>query len=239
MHLASSINSKNLTTIRTKQLAMTLFLTLHTGYNDVKISLESDGKILQQTEVANKLASSNLIPTIDSLLKSENLKLSDLKFIAVNAGPAPFTSLRTTIATANGISFSSKIPLVSVCSIEELVKNSSNPQFNINIALLNAFGQDVYFAINKDNTIKIGVENIEQLLEKLKLENKTINFFGNGTELYKNLIIEKLSDRAHIEPNFVLECPVEYISKAGLAKYNRKEFTYKILPLYLKEYKVN
>lgn len=217
---------------------MTFFLTLHTRYDQVQISLNKGEIILQETEVANKLASSNLIPTIENLIKFHNLTLNDLKFIAINSGPAPFTSLRTTISTVNGISFSTKIPLVGICSIETLIKEYSNPKFEINIALLNAFGKDVYFAINKENSIEIGVENIEKLLEKLTLENKVINFIGNGTELYKSLIFEKLSENAHLEENLILECSVKSIAKDAFSKWQKKEFGYKILPLYLKEYKV-
>ena len=217
---------------------MTFFLTLHTRYDQVQISLNKGEIILQETEVANKLASSNLIPTIDNLIKAHNLTLNDLKFIAINSGPAPFTSLRTTISTVNGISFAIKIPLVGICSIETLIKEYSNPKFENNIALLNAFGKDVYFAINKEDHIEIGVENIEKLLEKLTLENKVINFIGNGTELYKSLIVEKLSKNAHLEENLILECSVKSIAKDAFNKWQKKEFGYKILPLYLKEYKV-
>lgn len=215
---------------------MAFYLTLHTKYNQLQIAFHENNQLIETIDLSNKFSSANLIPTIDALLKNRAIRVSDLSFIGVNIGPAPFTSLRTTISTANGISFASNIPLVGVCAIDILLTEQIDNNFDINIALLNAFSNDVYYAISNKKDIKIGVENIEKLLENLSTYNQKINFFGNGVEIYKYIILEKLNGNAHLKEDIALECDVLSVAKAAYHKWQKREVSDQILPLYIKQY---
>jgi tRNA threonylcarbamoyladenosine biosynthesis protein TsaB len=57
---------------------------------------------------------------IEKLLKSCNLCLSDLNYIAINEGPGSFTGLRVGSSTAKGLCFGLKIPLLTIKGIEAM-----------------------------------------------------------------------------------------------------------------------
>ena len=110
---------------------------------------ESKVQVIKET---NKKASSLLVPYIKQILEKNSLKISDLDFICADQGPGAFTSLRVTIATINGISFASKIPLIGIDGLDALnqetlsdvmLKKQGVPE--ILIVLLNAYNNEVYF----------------------------------------------------------------------------------------------
>ncbi len=71
--------------------------------------------------------SEKLLPAMAELLKKNNIKLTQLKGIAVVSGPGGFTSLRIGVVTANTLAYALKIPVVGIKRAEfnnnqELVK---------------------------------------------------------------------------------------------------------------------
>jgi tRNA threonylcarbamoyladenosine biosynthesis protein TsaB len=131
------------------------FVSVQGTYNQLSVALFQDQKCLDSITKTDSHASSNLIPFLDSILKNNNLSLSDLSFIAVDKGPGAFTSLRVTIATINGIAFSNKIPLIGINGLEALTRQvlASNENIPNNIqnivTLLNAYNNDAYFLVSK------------------------------------------------------------------------------------------
>src|SRR5436190_17333509 len=99
---------------------MTLFLTLHGTAQHVEVGLFQEKKLLKSITIKNSDTNKLIIPTIDSLLKQENLSLAHLAFIAANQGPGPFTTLRTILTTVNGLHFASNLPIIGIDSLFEL-----------------------------------------------------------------------------------------------------------------------
>ncbi len=61
---------------------------------------------------------SEMLPgAIRDLISRHRIALSDLKGIAVGLGPGSFTGLRIGLATAKGISYAARLPLVGVSSL--------------------------------------------------------------------------------------------------------------------------
>jgi tRNA threonylcarbamoyl adenosine modification protein YeaZ len=187
----------------------TRFISIHGSYNQLDIALFQDQTCLDVNTKTDLRASSNLIPSLDLMLKNHNLSLSDLAFIVADKGPGAFTSLRVTIATINGIAFNNKIPLIGVSGLEALTRQAlatnQNAQNNIQniVALLNAYNNDAYFLISKTDTQNIsesiqGCQNIDILLEdlKLKFKDQTLFFCGQGSQLYKSQINHAFADQS-------------------------------------------
>src|SRR3990170_4281291 len=127
---------------------MTLFLSIQNTYEAIEIALFKDDQLVAALKEDKSRASKELIPLIAYLLLRARITMKDLAFIAVNQGPGPFTTLRVVIATVNGLSFATNVPLVGIDSLDaflEEYKNSEHPT----IILLNAFNNDVYYAIKK------------------------------------------------------------------------------------------
>lgn len=61
-----------------------------------KVSLHEDNK-----EIAFKQGDIDIVASIDSLLKEQNLLVTDIQFFDVNKGPGSFTGLKIGVTVAN------------------------------------------------------------------------------------------------------------------------------------------
>ena len=154
------------------------YLAIHYPYEYIEIGLYQDSVCLAQTQEHKFKASMLLIPMIDTLLKNNSMQLSNLDFIAVNIGPAPYNTLRALIATANAIAFATKIPLVG-CDALSLITDFYAQKDHETIALLQAFSGHVYC---KHNEIEKYC-TIEELIKHLD-QHKKYYFIGNALTKY-------------------------------------------------------
>ncbi len=98
---------------------MNFFLALQNTYDHVEVGLFSrTPQLVSSYSIAKMEASRSLIPSLERFLQEQQLHLKDFPFLVVNQGPGPFTTLRTVIATANGLSFATGIPLIGVDALE-------------------------------------------------------------------------------------------------------------------------
>ena len=113
-----------------------MILALRTDKPEAEIYLlnanwDMKGQIVWQ---AHRELSSTLIEQIENLLKSNNLKLSELAGIIVFQGPGSFTGLRIGITVVNTLAYSLNIPNVAAQGEEwfrsglEKLKNQSSIQ---------------------------------------------------------------------------------------------------------------
>mgnify|MGYP003976314411 CR=1 FL=1 len=224
---------------------MTTFLVYQHNYSFIDIGLFKNKQVIEKVTTDKTLASKNIIPLTDTLLKKHNIKLDETSFIAVNQGPGPFTTLRTVIATVNGISFASQIPLIGIDGLKALATEYHRKGF-VTITLLNAYSNDVYWAITNKNgqTTSTGCENILKLLQAMaeKYCAKDIYFIGNAALLHKELIEDFFEKKLSISDGFPQNCSIEQIASEALDKFQGAHFskTYKVTPLYLKhgKYKI-
>lgn len=176
---------------------MTYFLAVQGTYASLGLALFCDWQCLEKIELADIRASSNLVPLIQDLLTRNNLALQDLSFIAVDKGPGAFTSLRAVIASINGIAYASAIPLIAVNSLEALVaelKATVDREHGMVAAVLNAYGNDVYFRLARFEDLVLieeGCEKAETVKAKLSV---TACVGGNGAHLlfpeHSNLFVQ-------------------------------------------------
>ena len=83
--------------------------------------LEDETLLAQMTLNIKKNHSITLMPAIDFLMNSLDLKPTDLDRIAVAQGPGSYTGLRIAVATAKTLAHTLKIELVGVSSLLALV----------------------------------------------------------------------------------------------------------------------
>lgn len=207
------------------------FLLVSTDYEYVQVALVQEGGITHQVAEHKFTASKNLIVRILRLLEQAQLTWADLNFLATNQGPGPFTTLRTMITTLNGLAFSLAIPLIGVDGLLTFL-HQFNPDQTPCI-VMNAFGNDVYYAYYHNQTLQNGWMNINRLLSALKATDskKTFTFAGNGAFLFKDIITQQLpSALFDAEQHPSLQALVE----TALKKWSRNETEQMLLPLYLK-----
>lgn len=220
------------------QSALPLFLIVHAGYTSVVIGLSQGTQLLGTLAIPHKLASRDLVLTIDALLKNNNFTLQDLSFIAAHQGPGPFTTLRSALATVNGLAFSTQLPLVGVDGLDAFVEQEKNKHTTRYIScMLNAFCDDVYFALydQETQTLTKGCESITQYLARLKDLTEKITLIGNAVVLHKEIIEKELQDQATIPENITDLATTESIAQTAYTNWQNNLYTTQLLPLYLKD----
>jgi tRNA threonylcarbamoyladenosine biosynthesis protein TsaB len=212
-------------------------LVLQSDYNNVSIALCKDDSILETSIDTKHNASKNLVTQMNTLLANNNLAWSDLNFIGLNQGPAPFTTLRVIITTANGLNFAQKLPLIGVDGIKTFLLEQQHTTL-VTVVLLNAFAKDLYFGIKENNKIiATGWENNQVLFESLQKDypNTPITFVGNGVTLFEKEIKETFGNSAHIPDPLPHYCSLQSFVTQAFAQWGEKENIHDmLLPLYLK-----
>lgn len=216
------------------------YLVIHCRYKDVQIGLFNNNTCIQSITEDTKKISTTIFILLDKLLNQHKLTLGDITFIAVHRGPAPFTTLRTTLAIANGIAYAKKIPLIGINGLDALLYQYA-ADTQITVVLLNAFCQELYFAIKSpENSLPImGSNTIEKTILDLaaKFPHKKINFLGNGVELALELIQQTFGPNASIPAPLPQIASLEAIARLALESWHNNNITYSLAPVYLKDTK--
>ncbi len=219
---------------------MNHFLAIQHTYETVEIGFFKAEKLIARITENKKLASKKTVALVNSLLRDNSFSFDQLSFFATNQGPGPFTTLRVVIATINGLAFAAQKPLIGVDGLDALLDEYKDKKSYVAIALLNAYGGDVYFGIDqgkKINRIK-GYENIESLLARLKeqFSTKTVRFIGQAVPIHLEQIKKYFDPQTVIVPDpLPKHCSIEQVGTIAWKKWNEQEGLVKqIFPHYLK-----
>ena len=143
-------------------------LAFDTSSKALAIAILEDNKLLAEMTInIKKNHSVTLMPAIDFLMESLDLKPSDLGRIVVAEGPGSYTGLRIAVATAKTLAHTLKIDLVGVSSLRILVPEDID---GLVIPLMDARRNNVYagFYENGRATQPEAHLSFEEVLEKAK-----------------------------------------------------------------------
>lgn len=180
-----------------------------------------------------------LVPMIEKLLESMELKLSNLEAIAISKGPGSYTGLRVGASIAKGMCMSLDIPLISMTSLEALawqVQVLANQLDAHIVPMIDARRMEVFCAVLSKEISFVEVPFSEILTENSfqeTLEKSKVIFVGNGVQKAKEILKH---------PHAILLEDIlansSHMGKGAYARYLAKDFE-KILsfqPFYLKEF---
>lgn len=215
-------------------------LAIETASNLCSVSVLEDNKLIKEIiSDETKNHSIMLMPLIDELLNSRNLKLSDIDLFACDKGPGSFTGIRIGISTIKGFCDVLNKPCIGVSSLDALARNVNENGYIC--SLIDAKHNNVYCSIYKfeDNKyIQIQdyiFDDINNILNLLNDFKNNIFFVGNCGILYKDMIKSFLNDKAIIMPDS--EPTSSLIGLTAFEKYNLEEdfSSLHLNPLYLKK----
>jgi tRNA threonylcarbamoyl adenosine modification protein YeaZ len=206
---------------------MPYFITIQYPYQYLTVTLSDNKTIISSQTISKFQAISGLLPALQNMLTTHNLTLADIACIGVNIGPGPFNTLRSIIATANAIAFATKIPLVGCNGLELLLQEHHDKNV---VVILDAFGNDVYFAIIATN--ESGYDAIENVLQKVKvLDQENIIFIGNGAVKHQNMIKNIVGDQVAINHESLFASTQSLID-ATCQNFAQNKIEQEIFPLY-------
>lgn len=158
------------------------------------VCITKDGvPVAEYTTNINKTHSTTLLLMIEEVFKSAHLKVSDMDYVAVSAGPGSFTGLRIGIATAKGLVFKDDIKTVPVSSLKALAANAA-PSDMLICPVMDARRDRAYCAVYEYSgdglqpVLNDCVMEYDALLELLKGYDRKIIFLGDATEHLKKRV---------------------------------------------------
>lgn len=159
--------------------------------------VEDDTLLAEYTVNHKKTHSQTLLPMLDEISRMIELDLETIDAIAVAAGPGSFTGLRIGSATAKGLGLALKKPLIGVPTVEALAYNLYDVPGYI-CPIMDARRNQVYTGIytfehHEMKTVKNQLAmGVDELVEELNAAGQEVIFLGDGVDVYKKRILEKI-----------------------------------------------
>lgn len=176
---------------------MATIINIDTSTEVCSVSLSKDGNLIGLKENKDGLKHAQLVTLyIQDLLKEANLEIKNVDAIAVSKGPGSYTGLRIGVSTAKGICYGAQIPLIAIETLQTLTEGAINSIEQPNedawfCPMIDARRMEVYNAfydINNNKTVEIAATIIDDESFKDVLDERTVYFFGNGSEKCKETI---------------------------------------------------
>jgi len=216
---------------------LAIILNIETATTNCSVSLSKLGETFALNEDFEKQYShaERLHVYIDTLLKKNNIKRSQLNAIAVSKGPGSYTGLRIGVSAAKGLSFALDIPLISVSTLQALAKQVKISN-GVIIPMLDARRLEVYSAIfdaNYNTLRNIEAQIIDAEAYSDYLNNGKVYFIGNGVEKTKSLITHK--NAIYIEDKLPSANEMAMLAYDKYKKNDIEDVAY-FEPFYLKDF---
>ena len=185
-------------------------LAIDTSCKTAMVSLSENGTVIAAVQLHdNKTHSVKMLPAVEYVLSSADTKFEDLGALAVTTGPGSYTGLRIGVTTAKTLSYTLKIPLIGINTLEMLAASCDFGGENANsivCPLIDARNARVYGGIYKNGKVLQETcvtecaefcKKIEQLLND---GAEQVIFIGDGALANKELILDKFADKCVFVP---------------------------------------
>ena len=162
-------------------------LAFDTSNQALSLAILEDEHLLAQTTLnIKKNHSITLMPAIDFLMNSLDMKPTDLDRIAVAQGPGSYTGLRIAVATAKTLAHTLKIELVGVSSLLALVPEQVE---GLVIPIVDARRNNVYAGFYQSGQAVRPEAHLPlaEVLEIAVAANQPVTFVGETTAFVEQI----------------------------------------------------
>ena len=171
---------------------MSLILNIETSSTNCSVSISEYDEIIasQEKDFEHYSHSKVLHVYITELFSKSDLEINDITAVSISEGPGSYTGLRIGSATAKGICFALKIPLIVIDTMDILAKKIKLPKGYI-IPNMDAGRNEIYFSVFNRNYQKIQPTNFKELKTKSfkkYLDSELVHFVGNANNKLKKFL---------------------------------------------------
>ena len=162
-------------------------LAFDTSNQALSLAILEDEHLLAQTTLnIKKNHSITLMPAIDFLMNSLDMKPTDLDRIVVAQGPGSYTGLRIAVATAKALAHTLKIELVGVSSLLGLVPERVE---GLVIPIMDARRNNVYAGFYQSGQAVRPEAHLPlaEVLEIAGAANQSVTFVGETTAFVEQI----------------------------------------------------
>lgn len=202
---------------------MPLLLNIDTAVQSASVCLSDYDKIIAElVNPSEKESATWLHVSIQKLLSENNLRLQDVKGIAVSAGPGSYTGLRVGMAAAKGLCYALDLPLITVNTLQMMAAAIKNPPSALLCPMIDARRIEVFTALY-DSSLQEVMSSTNMILEPGSFDQwltaNTVCFFGNGSEKAKTVI-------NHSNASFVeIKATASNMAKLSAEKFAQAQFS--------------
>ena len=226
-------------------------LSIDTSSKICSVAVLEDKDVIIEKHIDDELThSQKLMPMVEDVLKSCNLKISDFDLYACSIGPGSFTGVRIGVSTIKAFTDVTNVTPIGISSLEGLayntLENNIHDTTDIVCSLIDAKNDNVYCGIYEKETDgfkqleDLCAKNIDDVLNLLKkYASSSILFVGDGAIVHKYKILQELSETTFVEKELNNQSAVS-IGKAAYDKYKKTDKTNDLNsntlnPLYLRK----
>ncbi len=221
---------------------MSFILNIDTSASQACVSLSKDGELLSIVQNHDqKEHASFLQPGVKKIMEDQHITLSELAAIAVVNGPGSYTGLRVALASAKGLCYVAKKPLITIGTLPLMAKSAipflENYQDRVTrlCPMIDARRMEVFTAVYKISMEEVLAPRALILSNDSFVEillQETVLFFGNGAAKWASMFSDT---NALFAAGFDTTTA---LSQLAYDKFKREEFSNLAYsePLYLKEF---
>lgn len=185
--------------------------------------------------------SERLIPMIKVVMDSLGLEPKDIDLFAAASGPGSFTGLRIGLATIKGLAHVADKPVLGISTLEALAFNI--PWGEVVIPIMDARRDRVFTGIYSwgngklEDILKPTILEIDELLDFIDDNYEDVMFNGDGTNVFKERIVNRLGEKALFAPISLNMSRASSVGELALLKWkegNRDNY-FELVPDYLRE----
>ncbi len=181
-------------------------LGLESSATSASASVVENGKVIALESSNTGLThSQTLMPMVESTLKKADVTISDIDYIAVSNGPGSFTGIRIGVSAVKGLADALNKKCVGVSTLEVIAKPLENTGV-IAVSVMDARCNQVYCALFdclKGEMKRLGDDDaisIDELVERLKTQNKPLVLIGDGANVCYNKMKDVLENISIASP---------------------------------------
>lgn len=164
-------------------------LAVDTSNSSGSIALLKNKELLFSSYFNIKIThSETLMPEIDRALSLCNLTTDKIDVLALAIGPGSFTGLRIGLATAKGISYAHKLPIIPISSLKIVAMNYYNCGKDI-LVMQDAKMKEVYVALYSSTLVELLPPTCIHPEEVNKMIKNPTIVVGSGVGIYGDYLL--------------------------------------------------
>lgn len=218
-----------------------IILNIDTATEDASVCLTEGGRELAlRVNNEQKDHAAWIQVAIQQLLLDTGYTMRDIAAVAVTAGPGSYTGLRVGMATAKGICYALRVPLITVNSLKVMAfaakEEEGAKEPVLFCPMIDARRMEVFAALydrELKEVMQPGAFVLDTSSFKEALSKQPILFFGSGSAKWKHLCEHPHAQFS--ERKFIL---ASHLGKMATDLYLKREFADVAYenPVYLKEF---
>jgi len=205
---------------------MNYLLNIHTTSENAIVNLSDNSHVLSTLiNSDSRKHAAFLHSSVSQILQENDILPTSLKAIGVTGGPGSYTGIRVGLATAKGLCFALKIPMIMMNTLE-LMAFSAIEKFSNKDAfycpMIDARRMEIFTAVYNEQLDPV-IPPLAMVLEENSfrdlIQNHPLFFFGSGAEKFEKII------NSNVNYHFI-DNPLSSFSLAKFAwnKFQKNKF---------------